>query len=569
MELVQYIRLFRKWLWLILLLAFVGGGISFITNTGRPLVYRAQTTISIGRYIESPNPNYVDIRTGIELAQTYAQIIRTTDVLQGTLDALNLTNMSAAGLRGLISTEILEGTSLMEVTVTYVDPVLTADIANALAEQLILQSPTNLTADQQAQVDFANERIAELTEQVRSSQQELNRINSQLGTETDPDELQQLRDARNTTIEQINQASATIAQFTATVVTLQQRANSLQIIERARVPTASSSSNIVTAVLLGAMVGAAIAGGIALVVEYLDDTIRTTEDAVQTLALPVLGAIARSERKNATYENMLVVNHPSMSPLAESYRTIRTNLLYSEANGRRKTYIISSPAPEEGKSVTAANLAITMAQAGLQVLLVDADLRRPKIHEIFGLENSVGLSSLLLGDPLSEGDGDTSEQPTDKTSGLLKACLQKTSIRRLSVITSGFTPANPTEILGSTLMQRWGDVFYASTNVDVILFDSPPCLMMADSSVLAAAVKGDVVLVLDSGHTRRAGAIRAKEQFSRLGITIRGVVVNRINPRDEAYGYGYGYGYYYATPASEDVADKGLLSRLRRTIGRG
>jgi Mrp family chromosome partitioning ATPase len=148
----------------------------------------------------------------------------------------------------------------------------------------------------------------------------------------------------------------------------------------------------------------------------------------------------------------------------------------------------------------------------------------------------------------------------------LKACLQNTSIPRLRVITSGFIPSNPTEILGSALMQRWIDAFYASTNVDVILFDTPPCLMVADSSVLAATVKGEVVLVLDCGRTRRGGAIRAKEQFSRLGVTVRGVVVNRVNPRDEAYDYGYGYGYYYyyAMPEQAEGGSRGWLRRSGR-----
>lgn len=560
MELVQYIRLVRKWLWLILLASFVAGGVSFIVNTGRPPVYEAQTTISIGRYIESPNPDSSEIRTGIELAQTYAQIVQTTDVLQATIDALDLTDMSVDSLRRLINTRILPGTSLLVITVTYNDPVLTADIANNLAEQLILQSPTNLTPDQQAQIEFSNARINELTEQLRASQNELDLINRQLETETDEDTIRDLREERNTVIEQINQASATIAQFSNTIATYQQRTNSLQVIERARVPTSPSGASVVSTTLLGIIVGAALAVGVALLIEYLDDTIRTTEDAAQTLALPVLGAIARFGKKNTPYPDRLVVNQPSMSPIAESYRTLRTNLLYSDNKQHKSVYVITSPAPEEGKSVTTANLAITMALAGLQVLLIDADLRRPRVHELFGLDNSVGLTTLLFADPPTSGNGAHGD---DKLPSGLKACLQNTSVPRLRVITSGFIPSNPTEILGSALMQRWVDAFYAATNVDVILFDTPPCLMVADSSVLAATVKAEVVLVLDCGRTRRGGAIRAKEQFTRLGVTVKGVVVNRINPRDEAYDYGYGYGYYYAAPEPEN--GKGLLQRFGRT----
>lgn len=565
MELVQYIRLVRKWLWLILLAAFVAGGLSFIVNTGRPPVYETQTTLSIGRYIESPNPDSSEIRTGIDLAQTYAQIVQTTDVLQATIDSLNLSDMSVTDLRKLISTRILTGTSLLVIGISYQDPVLAADVANTLAEQLILQSPTNLTPDQQAQIEFANARISELTNQLRESQTELELINSQLETETDADAIRTLREDRNFAIEQINQAAATTAQFTNTIAALQQRTNSLQIIERARVPTSPSGSSIVTTTLLGVMVGAALAFGVALLIEYLDDTIRTTEDAAQTLALPVLGAVVRFGKKNEPYSDKLVTNQASMSPVAESYRTVRTNLLFSQTNQTRAVYVITSPAPEEGKSVTAANLAITMALAGLQVLLIDADLRRPKVHEIFQLDNSVGLTTLLFADPTTGMNGHSSRKGDENIPSSLKACLQNTSVPRLRVITSGFLPSNPNEVLGSALMQRWIDAFYATTNVDVIIFDTPPCLMVADSPVLAATVKADVILVLDCGHTRRAGAVRAKEQFARVGVTIRGVVVNRINPRDEAYDYGYGYGYYYAMPEAQNGTRKGLFQRSGRS----
>ena len=144
MELTEYIRLFRKWLWLLLVFAFIGGGVSFIANTGRPPEYTASATVSIGRFIDAPNPNTADIQTGIGLAQTYAQLIRTRDVLQGTIDTLNA-SLTSDQLARLFTTNILTGTSLLVINVTYNDPVLTADLANTLAEQLILRSPTNLT----------------------------------------------------------------------------------------------------------------------------------------------------------------------------------------------------------------------------------------------------------------------------------------------------------------------------------------------------------------------------------------------------------------------------------------
>lgn len=549
MELTQYIRLIRRWFWLILLLAIIAGGVSYLVNMNQPLVFEASTTISIGQYINSPNPNFGEIRTGIELAQTYAEIIRTYDVLQGTVDALNLP-MSTTQLERLFSVQLISGTSLMVISVRHTDPNLAADIANGLAEQLIRKSPTNLTEEQLQQVEFANAQIQALNAQIEEARDNLDEINAELLAAQDSDDITRLSLEKNIVVEQINSASATVAEFTSTVVSLQQRTNSLEMVDRARIPTIASAANPTRAALLGAAVGAVLAFGLALLIEYLDNTIRTTEDAAQTLSLPVLGAVTKFGKKNDSYPSKLISLQPSLSPVAEGYRTIRTNLLFtSENHSSTGVYVITSPGPEEGKSVSAANVAISMAHAGLQVLLIDADLRRPRLHELFGLENTVGLTTLLFADP-SNLDGSKLEEVNgeNKLPQNLKQCFQKTSVKGLRVITTGFTPANPTELLGSVLMQRWIATFRAAPNVDVVILDTPPALAIADSSVLAANIKADVVLVVDRGRTRRGAALKTKEQLVHLGINVKGVIVNRVNPREESE-YGYDYGYYY-TPAS-------------------
>ncbi|HLV36714.1 MAG TPA: polysaccharide biosynthesis tyrosine autokinase [Spirillospora sp.] len=547
MEFAQYVHLFRKWLWLIVVAAFIGGGISFIINTGQPSVYRARTIIAIGRFIEARNPEQSDIRIGIELAQTYAQIARTTDVLEATIEALNLP-LSTEELNRLIETEILTGTSLLVVNVNYTDAILAADIANGLAEQLILKSPSNLTPDQLAQIDFANSQISALTAQIAQARTELDLVSSQLENATTQSEITRLTQQRNALVTQINEASATVAQFTDTVSKLQQNTNALDIVERARIPTTPSGPSTIVVTLLGALVGGGLAMGGVFLYEYLDETIRTTEEAAQALALPILGAVMRIGRRADSYPDRLIMNLPSMSPIAEAYRTVRTNLLFGSAQSDTSIYVVTSAGPEEGKSVTTANLAISMAMAGLQVLLIDADLRRPRIHEIFGLDNNIGLTTLLSAEPRElNGNGHSRRLPAS-----LMDCMQSTALPKLWVITSGFTPANPTEILGSTLLKRWIEIFRASSDIDVVLLDTPPALVVADSSVLAATADAGVILVVDCGHTRRGAAQKVKEQFQQLGVELKGIVVNRVNPRDQTYDYGYGYGYYYAPePAGE------------------
>jgi len=181
-----------------------------------------------------------------------------------------------------------------------------------------------------------------------------------------------------------------------------------------------------------------------------------------------------------------------------------------------------------------------MAMAGWRVLLVDADLRRPRVHEMFDIDNNVGLSTLLSVNP-----GDVALQHGERSlAPSLDECIQDTEIPGLRVITSGHIPLNPTEVLGSASMQRWFQEFQQREDIDVVLFDTPPSLVVADSAVLASAIEVPIVLVVEARETRRGAAVMAKQQFEQLNVQVAGVVLNSVNPRDRA-GYGYGYGYYY------------------------
>lgn len=541
MELVAYIRLFRKWFWLLFLGAFLAGGAAFLTASRRPDMYQADVTIQVGSSLDTPNPQLGDLNTGAALAQTYAVLAKSRNVLEAAIEARDFP-LSAAVLGDALTAQVIQGTSLLRLTVTYSDPVLAAEMASEVARQLILNSPSNLTPEQQAQIDLANEEIRQLTAELQQAREELNSIDRQITLAQDPATLAELREQRNTVADRIVNISANIAQYSNTVAGLQRRTNSLTVVEEARIPTSPTGNDIFSTTLLGAMVGGALAAGIALLIEYLDDTIRTPDEATQTLAVPTLATIPRFGKSRDTYPQRLITYHDPGSPVSEQYRTLRTNLLFaSNGSWAKGAYVITSPGPSEGKSVTVANLAVTMAMAGLRVLLVDADLRRPRIHEAFGLKNEVGLSTLLSADPNeSLPDGGRSGLPQN-----LLECLQDTEIPGLRVIPSGFVPLNPAEVLGSIAMQHWYEVFRSSKNVDIVLFDTPPCLVVADASVLAAAIKAPVVMVLDAGETRRAAALRAKEQMDQLGIEVKGVVLNAVNAREQGYNYGGSYYYYY------------------------
>jgi non-specific protein-tyrosine kinase len=217
--------------------------------------------------------------------------------------------------------------------------------------------------------------------------------------------------------------------------------------------------------------------------------------------------------------NTLITISNPRSPIAEAYRTLRTNLEFSNLDKGLRTLLVTSAGAEEGKSTTLANLAVTIAQSGKRVILVDADLRRPTLHQVFGLKNSAGLSDMVRDDTI------LANPPT-----------QETSVPNLRVLTSGQLPPNPAEILGS---KRMSEIVAALLErADMVLFDAPPVLAVTDAAVLSSKVDG-VLLVVSAGKTKRENARKAQAQLEKINAHIIGAVLN--NTKADA-----GTQYYYA-----------------------
>ncbi|MEI8167609.1 MAG: CpsD/CapB family tyrosine-protein kinase [Chloroflexales bacterium] len=202
--------------------------------------------------------------------------------------------------------------------------------------------------------------------------------------------------------------------------------------------------------------------------------------------------------------NLITLRDPG-SAAAEAYRTLRTNILFSSLDRPLHTLLVTSSSPDEGKSLTLANLAVTMAQAEQRVLVVDCDLRRPSLHTIFGLPNERGLTSALL----------------ETTDGPLP--VQRSGVPGLIVMTSGPLPPRPADLLGSRRMGVLIEQMRAG--VDIVLFDTPPVVAATDASALAPRVDG-VLLVLQAGHTRRDRAREARQLLEQVKANIVGVVLN-------------------------------------------
>ena len=219
-------------------------------------------------------------------------------------------------------------------------------------------------------------------------------------------------------------------------------------------------------------------------------------------------------------DRKLYAHFEPKSPVAESFRTLRTNIGFSALERPVKTLLITSPGPEDGKSTTAANLAVVMAQAGARVLIIDADMRKPVMHQFFETGNRVGLTKLLAQGAQS---GDV---------------IRPTMVEGLSFLSTGPIPPNPSELLGSARMKAF--LKEASTQYDVVLIDSPPVLAVTDASILAPLADG-VILVVNSGETRVDAARDAKAHLEKASARIIGVVINQIKMDADDHGYYYYY----------------------------
>ena len=545
MEIRQYLAIIWKWLWLIVLSTALAAFPTFMVSRSATPLYQTTTTLIVGQAIESPNPSGAEFFTAESLAQTYAQLLRRQPILEGVINALEL-NMNWRVLAGQVYARHVARTQLLEISVMDSDPQRAKAIADEVANQLILQSPTAPErAEQEQHREFVQQQIADLRAKIEAAQEQVAELEQGLATAFSARQIQDTR----------SQIQALEAQITtwqgnyASLLTFTQSGptNYLTVIEPATVPTAPVGTRTRSNVLMAAAVGLTLAVGAAFFLEYLDDTIKSPEDIAQTLGLSTLGAITRIG--GDTYEDKLItIKHPR-SIVAEAYRILRTNIQFSSIDKPLRTIVVSSPNPIEGKSVTLANLGVVMAQAGAKVIIVDSDLRRPVIHKIFNLPNTEGLTNALLQD-----------QP------LLDGYVQDTQVENLHVLTTGPLPPNPSELLGS---QKMTDLIESLKEVaDVVLLDSPPSLPVTDAAVLASKTDG-MLIVADAGATRRDTARRAKEDLMRVGANILGVVLNKLSARGGG-SYYYYYYYYYSRDGDGRRKRKskrkgslsGLLSRI-------
>lgn len=332
-----------------------------------------------------------------------------------------------------------------------------------------------------------------------------------------------------------------IKRFKETSLTEDMRTGNIRIIDKAEVPSdpvkPRKKLNLLMAVMLGLFAGI----GLAFFFEYLDNTIKIPEDVKRHLKIPYLGPVplfevnGQGQPRDGTRPELVTVLTPK-STASESYRGIRTSILFSSAESAPQVILVSSVGPAEGKTITTANLAITMAQYGSKVIVLDCDMRKPRMDKLLGVSRNQGMSNLLVG------------------SG---ANILHTSVPNLDVIPAGPIPPNPSEILGSARMAHLlGALRKRYTRV---LIDSPPSTAVTDAVALSKSVDG-IILVIRAGSTTREMAKNGVAQFDAVGAPMLGVVLNGVGVgRGSYYYYQYSYGYY------GDEGDKRRRPRSKRT----
>jgi tyrosine-protein kinase Etk/Wzc len=319
----------------------------------------------------------------------------------------------------------------------------------------------------------------------------------------------------------------------------------VDIVDRAKVPLKPVKPNRPMNMILGILVGLGLGFGVAILLRYMDTTIRSPED-VEKLGLPVLSFIptfGSNDNKLDRTQTLVTLTAPQ-SPPSEGYRTMRTAIENSLPNhGKSMAVVFTSPAPKEGKSTAIANLAVSAANSGRKVLLVDADLRRPVQHQIFDVEREPGISNALIG-----------EVPVNQ-------CIKKTSVPGLHITPCGNIPSHPAELLGSARMEKF--VKLVRQYYDLILFDAPPIIAMADTLVLSKYTDG-TVLIVSADQTKTLGLDKAREMLESNNARILGVVVNRFNANKVYYSY---YRYYYQNYYYYSTEGEKKSRRVRKKKG--
>ena len=461
--------------------------------------YKATAKVLVQRGVTPGTQSLSDIQASQQLALNYSDLIKTRPILEQVVQTVSLPYGP-----GTLSSKIRVRSprSLIEITASDPDPKLASDIANTTAQTFIN--------------DFLDQQFLQIA-QFQSSL-------AQYGITQDP---------------------GIIAAQAGTM-------SALRLAEDAIPPSSPSSPQTKLFLIVAVAFGLLLAGLVIFVLEYLDDRIKSPDQVKALTGWSTMGSVLLYRAQNGQTPIGIADGHTDTA-LDESFKFLRTNLQFAALGTQGLgALLVTSSSPEEGKTTTAANLAISIAREGKSVILVDTDLRKPAMHRLFDIRDHEGLTNVILGDTA------------------LEDVLTPTPIDNLRVITSGPLPPDATHILGSAKMREV--VKEVRENADLVILDSPPLLAVADPMLLTPLVDG-VLLVVNTQRTRREALKRSGEHLRQANPPFVGTVLNKVSPRGRGSSY-YQYYYYYYYSYGEDGRKHrshkfkgfGLLSKV---LGRG
>jgi capsular exopolysaccharide synthesis family protein len=494
----------RKWMIILIALATVGAAI-FYSSKQQPLFHStAQVLVQSPDSLQQTSPTFINVETERSLASSPAVAELAAEELQN--------SVSAGELLSGLSVSITPNTEILVFTYVHPDGKTAQRRADAFAKGYLDFRRGQL-------IDAILDQSESVQNQIDEIEEDLANVNEELATTTDPSREAVLEASANSLASRL----ATLQQL---VTPPPENLRVGQIVQPAYLPTSPSIVPYRRNVLLALLVGLALAAGAALLAERLDDRLHGRQDLELHSTAPVLAVVPRIESWKHTEEAFLASIAAPDSPAAEAYRTLRTGILFAASQQQVKTILITSAEENEGKTTTAANLGVALARAGKQVIVVSADLRRPRLQNFFKSNNGYGLTNVLAGEHSVH---DVLSQPR--------------GMPNLRLLGSGPVPGNPAELLTSTAMSK--TLSQLRDEVDFVLIDAAPILAVSDALVITRVADG-VLLVADAQRSSRSAVDQARHQLHQVNARLVGSVLNNLDPRRQR-DYGSYPGYYTGT----------------------
>lgn len=533
-ELRRYRAIAIRWLWFLSLSTLLAvAGAYLVSKEIRP-VYRATTLLIIDAQGTSDS-TYTGLLASDQLVSTYKSLITQPIVLQRA--AAHLTNVSAAYIGQRLQISDQPGTQIVVIRVDDTSPTRASAIANAVADAFVAVQQDSADAAYLSSQQQIAQQLAQASQQVSTLSDQIAALQSK--DPSDP-QIQALQVQLEGAVQNRNALQTLNAQLAAEHISA---GGSVRVFQEATPPTAPDHPKASLNALIAGLVGFLIAASLVVVLEFFDDRVHTSEELQVLIGASMLTTIGEAKSGNLL---LGTTNTQRNARLSLAFRTLEANLSFIGFDEPLRTIAVTSALPGEGKTTVAVDLAISLTQSGKRVLLIDADMHRPRIHEVLGLSNTGGLSLWLL----------QSNSPTPIAS--------PAGMPNLHVLTSGPKPPNPSQLLGSTHMRelfRWVMSDQPGIGkVDVVVVDTPPLGAFVDGALVAAMADG-AIIVADGSHLRAGPVLRAKETLVRANAKIIGLVLNRAMKHQVAESESYDYIKEYRLK-SDDAVAVGALNAL-------